>query len=132
MKKVGERMPVTGQQVYERALTLMDEVLETGTIATETPEYYKTKAINILNILQVELLPLSAVITPITDLSQNMQVTDKIAYLILPYGLAAHLLINDDLTISSWLNARYDELKRKIPTSSIPIVDVYGVSEVTD
>lgn len=125
-------MAVTGQQVFERALVLMDEVLETGTITTETPEYYKSKAINIINLLQVELLPLSAEITPITNISQNLQITDRIAYLILPYGVAAHLLINDDLTISSWLNARYDELKRKIPTSAIPIVDVYGVSEVTD
>lgn len=125
-------MAVTGQQVYERALTLMDEVLETGVIATETPEYYRTKAINIINILQVELLPLSAEITPITDLTQDLQVTDRVAYLVLPYGLAAHLLINDDLTISSWLNARYDELKRKISTTAIPIEDVYGVSGVMD
>lgn len=128
--KEGEEMAVTGQQVYERALTLMDEVLETGVIATETPEYYRTKAINIINILQVELLPLDTTITPITDLNQNLQVTDRVAYLTLPYGLAAHLLINDDLTISSFFNARYDELKKKVATNAVPIVDVYGVSGV--
>lgn len=121
-------MAVTGQQVLNRALALMDEVIETGAITTDTPEYYKTKAINILNILQVELLPLSATITPITDLTQNLQVTDRIAYLVLPYGLAAHLLIVDDIGISSFWNARYEELKRKLPTGGItPIVDVYGV-----
>lgn len=125
-------MAVTGNQVLDRALTLMDEVTETGAITTDTPEYYKTKALNVLNILQVELLPLSASITPITDLSQNLQVTDRIAYLVLPYGLAAHLLIVDDMNMASFWNARYEELKRKIPTEIKPTEDVYGVLGVTD
>jgi hypothetical protein len=126
-------MAVTGQQVYERALVLMDEVVENGVITTETPEYYATKAINILNILQVELLPLSAIITPITSLTQTLQVSDRIAYLVLPYGLAGHLLIVDDMSVASFWNARYEELKRKIPTGGIiPIEDVYGVLGVSD
>ncbi|AYC29644.1 hypothetical protein [Paenisporosarcina cavernae] len=122
-------MPVTAQAVFDRALTLMDEVLETGVIATETPAYYKTKAIQTLNILQLELLPITAVFIPINDLTEPLQVNDRQAYLVLPYGLAAHLLINDDLTISSFFNARYDELKKKYSSVSTPepIVDVYSV-----
>lgn len=125
-------MPVTAQQVFETALALMDEVTENGTITTETPEYYKTKAVSFINLLQVELLPPTAAITPITQLDQTLQVNDRVALLILPYGLAAHLLLNDDMAISSFFNARYDELKKKIPTHAVPIADVYGALGVTD
>lgn len=130
--KEGVGMPVTAQQVFDTALALMDEVTENGTITTETPEYYRTKAVSFINLLQVELLPPTAAITPITQLDQTLQLNDRIALLILPYGLAAHLLLNDDLSISSFFNDRYDELKRKIPTQAVPITDVYGALEVID
>lgn len=118
---------ITAQQVYDIALVLMDEVTETGGISTETPAYHERKALNILTTLQTELLPLSIEPEPITELSQVLLVSDRVALLVLPYGLASHLLITDDLTISSFLNARYDELKRKLATGGITaITDVYG------
>lgn len=120
---------ITAQQVYSIALVLMDEVTENGNITTETPEYYQSKALNILTTLQAELLPLSIVPVPVTSLSQNLLVSDRTALLVLPYGLAAHLLLSDDLTLSSFLNARYDELKKKLATGGIvAITDVYGLS----
>jgi hypothetical protein len=119
---------ITAQQVYDIALVLMDEVTETGNITTETPEYYKSKALNILTTLQTELLPLSITPVPVTDLSQALLLSDRTALLVLPYGLASHLLLSDDLTLSSFLNGRYDELKRKIQSGGItPITDVYGL-----
>lgn len=122
-------MPITAQQVYDIALVLMDEVTETGNITTETPEYYQEKALNILTTLHAELLPLSIVPVPISDMTQTLLVSDRTALLVLPYGLASHLLLSDDLTLSSFLNARYDELKRKLATGGIvAITDVYGLS----
>ena len=119
---------VTAQQVYDIALVLMDEVTETGNITTETPEYYRSKALNILTTLQTELIPLSVTPVPVTSMTQVLLVSDRTALLVLPYGLASHLLLSDDLTLSSFLNARYDELKRKLATGGIAsTVDVYGV-----
>jgi hypothetical protein len=127
-------MAVTAKQVYDQALVLMDEVIETGTITTDNPNYYNTKALSILTTLQTELLPLSVTPTVITDLSQELLVSDRVALLTLPYGLAAKMLISeggsgDTLTMATFYNNRYDELKRKTPTSIQPITDVYGIVE---
>lgn len=123
-------MAVTAKQVYDIALVHIDEVLETGDISADPKNYYEAKAIKILTTLQAELLPLSATPTPITSLTSNLAVSDRVALTVLPYGLAAHLLIVDDPNTSAFYNARYDELKRKVPTGGItPITDVYGVTE---
>jgi hypothetical protein len=123
-------MAVTAKQVYDAALVLMDEVTETGNIITDQPEYYKAKALQILTTLQTELLPLSVAPVPIIDINQNLLVSDRTALLVLPYGLAAHLLLADDMNLASFLNARFDELKRKLQTGGIqPIKDVYWGGE---
>jgi hypothetical protein len=120
-------MAVTAKQVYDMALVLMDEVLETGNIVADQPKYYEAKALSILTTLQAELLPLSTTPVIITDLSQNLLLPDRVSILVLPYGLAAHLLIQDDPNSASFFNARYDELKRKVQTSITPITDVYSM-----
>lgn len=119
---------VTAKQVYDQALVLIDEVLETGVIAADQPEYYKTKALSILTILQTELLPLSQEPEVIKDFDQPLLVSNRVALEILPYGLAAHLLITEDLTIASFWNDRYEELKKRKPSSIVPIVDKYNVT----
>lgn len=123
-------MSVKAQQVYDAAMVLIDEVTEVGTISPENPEYYKTRSKSILTTLQTELLPVSVTPIPITSLSQNMLVSDRIALLVLPYGLAAHLLLQEDVNIAAYFNNRYDELKKKIPTTIAPIQDVYNVTGV--
>ena len=77
--------------------------------------------------LQTELLPLPQTPEVITDLSQNLLISDRVAITVLPYGLAAHLLLTEDVNTASFFNARYDELKRKTPTSIHPIEDSLGV-----
>lgn len=120
-------MAVTAQQVYDIALVLMDEVTDTGEILADNPDYYKAKTLKILTTLQTELLP--STITPvlITDLSNTLLVSDRIALMALPYGLAAHLLLTEDVSSASYFNNRYDELKRKTYATITPITDVYSV-----
>jgi hypothetical protein len=126
-------MAVTAKQVYDIALVHIDEVLETGDIAPDPKNYYEAKALKILTTLQAELLPLSATPTQLTSLTSNLSVSDKVALTVLPYGLAAHLLIVDDPNTAAFYNARYDELKRKIPAGAAkPITDVYGVLGVVE
>lgn len=126
-------MPVTAKQVFDIALVHIDEVLETGDITADPINYYKAKSLKILTTLQAELLPLSAMVTPITSLDDFILLSDKMALTVLPYGLAAHLLMVDDPNTASFYNARYDELKRKIPTGGIvQTIDVYGVLGVNE
>lgn len=125
-------MAVTGQQVYELALSLMDEVTDTGQILADNPKYYETKTKSILTTLQTELLPKSITPQMITDLSHELQVSNRVALLALPYGLAANLLISeggsgDSLTKATFYNNRYDELKIKQQVEPQPIEDKYGV-----
>ena len=55
---------------------------------------------------------------------------DYICQSVLPYGLAAHLLMQEDLTSANYFQQRYEELKRMLekglPTVSEDIEDIYG------
>ena len=116
---------VTGQQVYDTALVLIDEVTELGGLVPDTPKYYQTKAKHIINLLQAELLPAGEEIAVLNDLSETVSVPDKVAIGVLPYGVAAHLMLSEDPGVASFLNNRYDELKRKQATKAKPITDAY-------
>jgi hypothetical protein len=69
---------------------------------------------------------------PITALTNDMQVDDVTAVKVIPYGLAAHLLIGENDSKASYFNGRYEELKaeasKKGPASFEKITDVYGGS----
>ncbi len=120
-------MAVTGEQVYKTALVYIDEVTDSGEIMADNPNYYKSKALTILTALQAELLPKSITPTVLTDLSQGLLVSDRLALTALPYGLAAHLLLQEDAVSSGYFNNRYDELKVKKQAESQPIDDKYSV-----
>jgi hypothetical protein len=121
-------MAVTGEQVYNHALVLMDEVTDTGEVLADNPTYYKAKTKSILTMLQAELMPQSETPSVITDLTQELAIDDRIALLTLPYGLAAQLLLQDDVSSAAFFNARYEELKKKYRSEYEEITDVYDVS----
>jgi hypothetical protein len=119
----------TAKDVFITAMNLMDEVSEDGTY-TGYPDEYKNKAWSILTLLQAECLPANATPSVITDENSTFQIDDRSVKTILPYGLAAHLLMAEDQSRASFFNARYDELKRKRPATAVKITDVYNVSGV--
>ncbi len=123
--RVGDVMAVTARQVYDLALVHIDEVMDSGKIAPRQPKYYEARAKSLITVLQTELLPQGTEPVIITDLNQEISLPDRVALLVLPYGLAAHLLMVDDMEIASFLNARYEELKNKLPSKIMPIEDVY-------
>lgn len=116
---------LTAQQVFITAMNLMDEESTDGTF-TGYPEEYRNKAWNLLSMLQAELTPSSVIPALITDENSTFYLDDRAVISVLPYGLAAHLLINEDQNRASFYNARYDELKRKRPATIKAITDVYG------
>lgn len=132
----------TAQEVFEYAMTLMDELNESnGKADTADTKEYKNRTIAILNILRGELYPYSdtyktgkpgtrPIAERITDFVSAIGLDDYICQSVMPYGLAAHLLMQEDPTSANFFQQRYDELKsllaRGMPAESEDITDVYG------
>ena len=131
-------MATTGTEVYEAALVLMDANNDADT------SEYESKALSVINILRGELFPYSDTfpataedgrpICPIlTDLDETVGLDDYICQTVMPYGMAAHLLLDENPSTASFLNQRYIELLNMLmrgigrPTmGSEDIADVYG------
>jgi hypothetical protein len=115
---------INAQQVFVTAMHLMDEESEDG-VYSGYPDEYKKKAWSILTLLLAELTPASGTATYVENEASLILADDRTALTILPYGLAAHLLMTEDQTRAAYFNARYDELKRRRPAIITKIVDVY-------
>jgi len=133
-------MATTGTEVYEAALVLMDANND-----ADTSEYY-SKALSIINILRGELFPYSdtfpatavdgrPICPMLMDLDDEIGLDDYICQTVMPYGLAAHLLLDENPSTAAFLNQRYIELLNYLmrgigrPTSgSEDIEDVYSAN----
>jgi len=140
-------MATTAQTVFDYAMGLMDEVNSAGETDTAATASYKVKTLFILNILRGELYqysdgylsvtsgirPISTVITALTD---SVGVDDFLAQTIMPYGLAAHLLLDENPTAAGFFQQRYDELLAKYgkntPSDFADITQTYGGFDVGD
>lgn len=120
-------MSVIAQDVFKIAMDLMDEESQDGTFEGY-PDEYKKKAWSIITMLQAELLPPMVAYLAVTSENNVLQIDDRSAISIMPYGIATHLLLNEDQNRAAFFNARYDELKRKRPAKITPILDVYGIT----
>lgn len=112
--------------VFDKAIHLMDEQNElNGETRTVDTKEYQYRTLSILNVLRNELYPFSdtfeagvngkRVIPPLlTSFDQPIDLDDAIAQSVLPYGLAAHLLLGENDAMASFFNQRYDELKYTI------------------
>lgn len=135
-------MSTTAQWVFEKAMNLMDEVNEsTGQADTNDTKEYKNRTLSILNILRNECFPASdtyVVVEPgkrpicpeITGFDAKIGLDDHICQGVLPYGLAAHLLLDENPSVASFFQQRYEEAlneaKRGIPAAAEDITDLYG------
>ena len=132
----------TAQDVFDAAMGLMDEVNETtGETDTSDTREYKNRTLFIINILRGELYPYSdnydretegtRPIARIVDAFDDaLPLDDYICQSVMPYGLAAHLLLDENPSAAAFFNQRYEELKaqlsRGLPSVSEDIYDVYG------
>lgn len=123
-------MAVTGRDILNMSLVLIDEVSEQGAIQSETPQYYETKALTFLTMVQAELLPPNIDPPIVTDLDAELLISDSLAIRAASYGVASKIAISEDMNLMVTLNNFYDELKRKVLVTAIPIIDVY--EEATD
>lgn len=106
-----------GNWVFDRAIQLMDEQ---DSVSGETrrgdTEEFRLRTLGILNVLRHELYPYSdtfesgAVCPELKSLEQPLELDDVLAQTVLPYGLAAHLLLGDRDVEASFFQQRYQEL----------------------
>lgn len=138
----GDEDVTNAQTVFEMAMHLMDEVNEsTGKADTADTKEYKNRTVPILNILRVECYPYSDTYVvetpgkrPVCDIIMGFDdpigLDDGICQGVLPYGLAAHLLLGEDDEKASYFNQRYEEklaqLARGIPSGGEEIDMPYG------
>ena len=136
-------MSTTARQVFNLAIALMDEMNEnTGATDTTDTKEYKLRTPNILSVLCGELYPYSDTYTLNTDgtrpicpavetIESTIGLDDTLCTTVLPYGLAAHLLLGENNVMAGFFNQRYEEMREKLknaPASFESVSDVYGTS----
>ena len=136
-------MSTTAKRVFDLAIALMDEMNEnTGATDTTDTKEYKLRTPNILNVLCGELYPYSDTYTlstdgkrptcpVIEDIDSTVGLDDALCTTVLPYGLAAHLLLGENNVMAGYFSQRYEEMREKLknaPASFEPITDAYGAS----
>jgi hypothetical protein len=128
-------MATTVQEVFDEMLRVIDAVDD------QDVSDYENRTIGIINILAGELYIYSdnwkvstpgkrPIVTPVSTFDDEIGLDDYICRTVMPYGLAAHLMLQEDTTTAAYAQQRYDELKRQLaqglPTESEGIVDVYA------
>ena len=136
-------MSTTARQVFNLAIALMDEMNEnTGATDTTDTKEYKLRTPNILSVLCGELYPYSDTYILNTDgtrpicpavetIESTIGLDDTLCTTVLPYGLAAHLLLGENNVMAGFFNQRYEEMREKLknaPASFESISDAYGTS----
>lgn len=133
----------TAQRVFDIAMGLMDEVNEsTGATDTSDTREYKVRTLLILNALRGELYPYSdtfptpengkrPIVGVIEAFEDIIGLDDYICQTVMPYGLAAQLLADENPNVAGFLQQRYEELRdglaRGLPQEAGEIEDIYGV-----
>lgn len=111
---------MTGEKVFNDTMALIDEMLSTGELDEESVAEYRAKAPAILTVLQSELVGIENRFrkpedyiypVPIETLNQAFQVDDIKASTLLPYGLAAHLMLHEDKNLANFFEQKYQEEK---------------------
>lgn len=132
---------LTVQQVYDMAIMLMNEQ-DDSTGATNSSELdgYKYRALPLINILVSDLYNISDTTTfpattkPVplllTAFTDGVDLDDRLATNVLPYGLAGLLYRGENDVVASFLWNEYYRLKadyaKKKPTAKVAITNMYG------
>ena len=137
----------TAQDIFDEAMALMDEVNDAGQTDTADTAEYKNRTLFILNVLRGELYPYSdtyvsntkgfrPIAALIEDFDTEIDLDDYICESVMPYGLAAHLFLDENPSAAQFFQQRYEELLSKLarglPTTSEEIVDVHFGNNTKD
>lgn len=102
------------QEIYDITMALMDEMKNDGTVDTDSTKDYTARTPGILTILQTEVvieLKKKGVdidtLDRLTRMSDECDLEDDICMGVLPYGLAARLLGQEDTSLSNYFSSLY-------------------------
>ena len=129
-------MAVIVSDVFSATMSLMDELNEAGAASTANTKEYENRTPGILNTLLGEYRIRTgqtkdyALLTGKDD--SIVGIAAPFCRAALPYGLAAHLLTDENPQAASFYLQRYEELRDifilRQPAESVEIEDVYGVA----
>lgn len=106
--------------IFTTTMAMIDEMTDNGQLDETSTKEYRSKAPYILTMLQNEIIGIQnryrkyeeyIYPVPITDLRQDVQIDDIEANTLLTNGLASHLMINENRTLASFFQQRYEEMK---------------------
>ena len=129
------------QWVFDAAMNIIDELNDAGEADHGDTKEYKNRALFIINVLRGELYPYSdtyrntnnrtrPIVSVVENFEDTIDLDDYICQTVMPYGLAAHLIMDENPTVASFCQQRYEELLRMLQKGfaqvSQDIVDVYS------
>lgn len=125
---------IKARETYEAALALMDE----GDNESEIygPDF-SLRALKLMNLLRREMLSLTgdrSAYKPVANMESELEgLSPELALGALPYGIAAHLLIDEQSAMSAFYHERYTELiygfSKRAKSRSEDIEDIYRGEE---
>ncbi len=137
-------MPTTGMQVFEITMGLID-ALENGLADNAGTADYKARSAAVINNILPELYIYSDTRSDvvgqrpapefITELSEVLDLDDALARGVLPHGLAATLLAEDNPPLAGYHEQKYmEKLIRLKNTPGVweEIDDIYGIMDTGD
>lgn len=130
----------TVSDVFDATMQLIDELNDAGESQTSDTEEYKNRTLGIMNILISECYPYSdekdttkpdSAWKAVTDFDDALKGIDNtLAYGVMPYGLAANLLPDENPGLANFCQQRYETLlaqKRSRMQADVgEIEDLYG------
>ncbi|MGE4485346.1 MAG: hypothetical protein AB7C97_09595 [Oscillospiraceae bacterium] len=126
--------------VFDSAMALIDELDDTGSSDAADTAEYKNRTPAIVSILIGECYPYSENYaagtrrsgwTPVTAQDDYIDgVDDTLCLTVMPYGLAASLLVDENPAAAGFFQQRYEALLarfgKELPSDWESIADVYG------
>lgn len=136
-------MAVTPREVFELTVALMDELSwPAGEADVAENRDFKARVLPLLTLLQGECVPFCEgyaladggrrpACPPVTDFEAPIPgLDDTMCRTVLPYGLAAHLLLEENPSAAAFFQQKYSEnralMRALLPVTPGGVEDVYG------
>lgn len=138
---------MTCQEIYDITMALMDEMLDNGGVDYNSTKDYTARTPGILTILQTQVVMFFKqrgididTLDRLETMEDEVDLDDNICMGVLPYGLAARLLGQEDTQMSSYFSQLYNSGLADAAESSddkakgkqYPGENIYGLMEAGD
>jgi hypothetical protein len=138
---------MTCQEIYDITMALMDEMLDNGNVDYNSTKDYTARTPGILTILQTQVIMYFKskgmdvdTLDRLMSMEDEVDLSDDICMGVLPYGLAARLLGQEDTQMSSYFSQLYNNALSDAAESSDDKAkgkqysgeNIYGLMEAGD